>query len=103
MISSNRFSFLQKGSLDGSQKTKCNEIQTNMIFDFSETKIQLNSFLISQFSYCVLDWMLHSRSNTDRMKYLHERCLRLTSCDKSSPYGQFLKEDGSVYIYRKNI
>ena len=47
--------------------------------------------------------MLHSRSNNNKIKHLHERCLRLTYCDKTSSYEELLEKDGSVSIYDRNI
>ena len=47
--------------------------------------------------------MLHSRCNNNKIKYLHERCLRLTYCDKTSSYEELLEKDGSVSIHHRNI
>ena len=47
--------------------------------------------------------MLHSRCNNNKIKHLHERCLRLTYCDKTSSYEELLEKDGSVSIHHKNI
>ena len=47
--------------------------------------------------------MLHSRCNNNKIKHLHERCLRLTYCDKTSSYEELLEKDGSVSIRHRNI
>ena len=49
-------------------------------------KIAMNSFFNAQFNYCPLIRMLHSRKNNDKIKYLHERCLRLIYSDKKPSY-----------------
>ena len=37
-----------------------------------------------------------------KIKDLHERCLRLTYCDKNSSYEELLEKDGSVSIHHRN-
>ena len=46
--------------------------------------------------------MLHSRCNNNKIKHMHERCLRLIYCDKNSLYEELL-EKGSVSIHHRNI
>ena len=36
--------------------------------------ILMNAFFTSQFSYCPLVWMCHSRANNNKITRLHERC-----------------------------
>ena len=47
--------------------------------------------------------MLHSRCNNNKIKHLHERCLRLIYCDKTLSYEELLEKDGSVSIYHRNM
>ena len=47
--------------------------------------------------------MLHSQSNNNKIKHLHEHCLRLIYNDKQSSYEELLIKDGTVYIYHRNI
>ena len=48
--------------------------------------------------------MLHSRKNNNKIKHLHERCLRLIYSDKKSSYEEnLLEKDNSVSIHHKNI
>ena len=63
----------------------------------------MNSFFNAQFNYCPLIWILHSRCNDNKTKHLHERCLRLTYCDKNSSYEELLEKDGSISIHHRNI
>ena len=39
--------------------------------------VLLNLFFTSQFSYCLLIWMRHSRTVNNKINKLHERCLRI--------------------------
>ena len=64
-------------------------------------KLLLNSFFNAQFNYCPLVWMLHSRSNNNKIKHLHERCLRIVFQDKQSSYENLLVKDCT--IYHRNI
>ena len=41
--------------------------------------------------------------NKNKIKHLHERCLRLIHNDKLSSYEELLEKDGSVSIHHKNI
>ena len=59
-------------------------------------KIVMNSFFNAQFNYCPLIWMLHSRKNNNKIKHLHERCLRLIYSDKKLSYENLLEKDNSV-------
>ena len=66
-------------------------------------KLQVNSYFAAQLSYFPLVWISHSRSNSNKITHLHERCLRLIYSDKSSSYEGCLERDGSVFIHNKNI
>ena len=66
-------------------------------------KLLLNSFFNAQFNYCPLVWMLHSRSNNNKIKHLHERCLRIVYQDKQSSYENLLVKDGTVSMHHRNI
>jgi len=71
--------------------------------NIEKRKLIMNSFFNAQFNYCPLIWMLHSRYNNNKIKHLHERCLRLTYCDKKSSYEELLEKDSSVSIHHRNI
>ena len=47
--------------------------------------------------------MLHSRQNKNKIKHLHERCLRCIQNDKLSSYEKLLEKDGSVSVHHRNI
>ena len=66
-------------------------------------KITMKAFITSQFSYCPLVWMLHSRRLNARIDRLHERSLRVVYNDKSSSFHELLDKDKSVKIHHKNL
>ena len=47
--------------------------------------------------------MLDSRKNNNKIKHLHERCLRLIISDKKSSYENLLEKDNSVPMHHKNV
>ena len=63
----------------------------------------MKSFIESQFGYCPLIWMFHSRGLNNKINRIHERALRITYNDKSSSYGELLTKDRSVAIHHRNI
>ena len=63
----------------------------------------MNSFFNSQFNYCPLIWMLDSRKKNNKIKRLHELCLRLIYSDKKSSYENLSEKDHSVSIHHRNI
>ena len=62
----------------------------SIYMDFDKRRSLMNSFLISQFSYCPLVWMFHSRILNNRINKLHERCLRVVYRDFHSSFEQQL-------------
>ena len=48
--------------------------------DSSERRLFMKSFITSQFSYCLLIWMVHTRNMKNRIDSIHEGGLRLV-CD----------------------
>ena len=64
----------------------------------------MNSFFNAQFNYCSFIWMPRSCCNNNKIKHLHERCLRLIYCDKNSSYEELLEKDGqslsTIEIYK---
>ena len=64
----------------------------------------MKAFINSQFSYCPLVWMFHSRNTENKVNKIHERALRLVyndspclSCDK------LLIKEKSVSIRQRNL
>ena len=62
----------------------------------SKRKLLINTFFTTQFSYCPLIWMCHSRSIDKKINLLHERCLRIIYIDKQTSFTELLNKDSSV-------
>ena len=71
--------------------------------NIEKRKILMNAFFNSQFSYCPLTWMFHSRKLNNKINKLHERCLRIVYNDSISSYEELLESDNSVSIHIRNL
>ena len=63
----------------------------------------MKSFVTSQFSYCPLIWMFHSRRLNNNINSIHERALRITYQDNASTFEELLNKDNSVSIHHRNL
>ena len=71
--------------------------------NLSKKKKLVSSFSNSQFNYCPLIWLSHSRIMNNKINRLHERCLRLLHRGKSSSFEKLLEQDKSVTIHAYNL
>ena len=71
--------------------------------NISKRSILMNSFFNSQFNYCPLVWMFHSRSINNKINRLHERVLRIVYNDFKSSFKNLLEKDETVSIHVKNF
>ena len=58
---------------------------------------------MSQFGYCPLLWMSHSRTPNKHINGLHKRALTLVHNHFSSNFSELLKKDKSVTIHHRNL
>ena len=61
-------------------------------------KMLLRAFIESQFSYCPLIWMFHSRTLNNKIKRLHEKALRIVCGDYKSKFDELLEKGSSLNI-----
>ena len=66
-------------------------------------RIIMNSFFNSQFIYCLLIWMFHNRSVSNKINRLHERALHIAYSAFKSSFENLFKKDGTVSIYVKDL
>ena len=71
--------------------------------DLPKRKVSTKAFIRSQFSYCLLIWVLHSRTFNNCINNNHERALRLTHRDNQSSFQVLLEKDYSVTVHHKNL
>ena len=60
----------------------------------------MKAFIESQFNFCPLIWMFHSRTMNNKVNRIHERPLR---SDNVSSFDELLKKDQSFSIHHRNI
>ena len=70
---------------------------------FNQRKTIMTSFILSQFGYCPLVWMFHSKTLHNRINNIHERTLRIIYRDSDSSFIELLKKDGSFTIHERNV
>ena len=63
----------------------------------------MKTFIESQFNYCPLVWMFHSRILNDKINKLHERALRLVYKNDNLTFQQLLEKDNSMTIHDRNL
>ena len=61
----------------------------------------MKSFILSQFSYCLLGWMCHSRTLNNKINKLDEMALRLVYDDRQSIFEELLNIGNSVTIHHR--
>ena len=71
--------------------------------NIKQRQIIMKSFINSQFGYCPLVWMFHSRKINNRINKIHERALRIVFNDNVSTFRDLLVKDNSVTIHERNI
>ena len=69
---------------------------------FKQRCIILKNFIESQFAYCSLLWMSHSRRLNTKINHLHERSLRIVYKVNYSSCVDLLAKDKSVNIHQTN-
>ena len=59
-------------------------------------ELRRKAIFTSQFSYCLLVWLCHSRTNNNKINRPHKRCLRIDYNDKQSSFNELPEKDGPV-------
>ena len=65
-------------------------------------RILMKTFIESQFNYCPLTWMFHSRQLNSKINKLHERALRLVHTNPNLTFQQLLDLDKTQCIYHRS-
>ena len=66
-------------------------------------RIIMKTFIESQFNYCPLIWMFHSRTLNNKINRLHERALRIVYRNDALTFKDLLGLDSSVTIHERNL
>ena len=88
----------------GKASAKINALGRFALFMNSEKRRTItNAFFNSQFSYCPLIWMFHSRLINNKINRLHERCLCIVYSDNQSIFEELLEKDSTVSVHQRNL
>ena len=66
-------------------------------------RMTMKAFIASEFGYCPLVWMFHSRKLNSRVNKLDERELRIVCQDYASSFTELLEKDNSTTIHNRNV
>ena len=125
-ITDNKLKINIKGSLLSNKKTvkllgvaidnKINKPDLNLVCEkfvkksgisrsISKKKLRviLMAFTMSQFSYCPVLWMYHSRTLNNKVNKLHEKTLRFIYDGRKSKFEELLYIDKSITIHHRNL
>ena len=70
--------------------------------DINKRRMPMKAFVFSQFSYCPLIWMFHSRKMGHRIYSIHKRALKLVYQDSHDlTFQELLAIDKSVSVHQK--
>ena len=69
----------------------------------NQPQMLMRHYIMSQFCYCPLICMCHSRKINNPINKLHECSLRLAYNNKSSSFRDFFEKNKSVTIHERNI
>ena len=70
--------------------------------DQRKLRTPMRVFITSQFQYCPLIWIFHSRQLNKKISKIQKRALRITYKDTESTYSELLEKDCAVTIHTKN-
>ena len=62
----------------------------------------MKAFITSQFSYCPLIWMFHSRNLNNKINRIYERALR-SVYQNNLNFSELLDLDNSVTVHQNNL
>ena len=71
--------------------------------NLSQAKILYNSFILSQFNYCCLVWMLCSKTLQNKITQIEKRPLRIVYNEPNLNLDKLVELDKSTTIHIKNI
>ena len=71
--------------------------------DLAKRKSLMKAFITSQFNYCPLIWMFHSRQLNNQINKIQERAFRLVYKDNKLTFDDLLKLDSSVTVHQRNL
>lgn len=92
-----------KVMLTNANKKLSGLIRVSKFLTKEKLRLLISAFIESQFNYCPLVWMFHSKVLDNKINKLHARALRLVYKDKSLTFKQLIDKDKSFTIHQRNL
>ena len=73
------------------------------IHELRKKRLIFKAFIVSQFNYFPLLWMIHTKQLNNRINSLHEKALRVTFQNRNSSFSKLLKLEKLASIYYRYI
>ena len=77
--------------------------RVSQYMNLAQRRSIIKAFICSQFGYCPLAWIFHSRKINIRINNLHERALRVLYRDYNATFSQLFSKEKSVTIHQGNL
>ena len=78
-------------------------VRISKFMDTDRIVLMMNTFVMSQFSYCPLIWMFHDRHINNKVNKIHERAVRIACKDSHSGFESLLERNNSVSRHQRNL
>ena len=78
-------------------------VRISKFMDTDRIVLMMNTFVMSQFSYCPLIWMFHDRHINNKVNKIHERAVRIACKDSHSCFESLLERNNSVSRHQRNL
>ena len=69
----------------------------------NKRRLLMKTFVESQFNYCPLIWIFHSRRLNNKINNVHEKALRIVYSDYKSTFQELLDKGNSFSVHHRNI
>ena len=73
------------------------------IHELRKKRLIFKAFIVSQFNYFPLLWMIHTKQLNNRINSLHEKALRVTFQNRNSSFSKLLKLEKLASIHYRYI
>ena len=71
-------------------------VRLKRVLGNEENKFSINTFVLSNFNYCPLVWMLTNAKSVHKIEAIQKRALRFMLNDYESSYKDLLKKSGNL-------
>ena len=77
--------------------------RTTSYMSLNKRRLLRKTFVESQFNYCPLIWIFHSRRLNNKINNVHKKALRIVYSDYKSTFQELLDKGNSFSVHHRNI